>query len=167
MLDLGGIPLRAEDRTLADPFIIGGGPVAFNPVPLAPFFDAFVIGDGEEAILELADSFLSWKSEGGSREELLREWKRVPGVYVPAFHTSGEIVSRRILADLEHAVYPTSLLVPYCETVHDRIGLEIARGCTRGCRFCEAGILYRPVREREGATVRRSCKKEPGKDGVG
>lgn len=158
MLDLGRIPIRAEDRTLADPFVIGGGPVAFNPAPLAPFLDAFVIGDGEEAILELADSFLRWKSERGSREELLQEWKRLPGLYVPAFHTRGEIVSRRILADLEHAAYPTSLLVPYCETVHDRIGLEIARGCTRGCRFCQAGMLYRPVRERQGATVRRLAR---------
>jgi radical SAM family uncharacterized protein/radical SAM-linked protein len=153
MLDLGGIPLRSEERGNDDPFVIGGGPLAFNPVPLAPFFDALAIGDGEELILEMAASWMQWKEHGGSREELLKEWKNLDGVYIPVLHSPGETVSRRIVADLDGAEFPTELVVPYCEAVHDRIGVEIARGCTRGCRFCQAGMLYRPVREREAATI--------------
>lgn len=153
MLDLGSIPLKAEDRSLGDPFVIAGGPAAFNPIPTAPFFDAFVLGDGEEAILELAETHIRWKSEGGSREDLLREWKRISGVFVPLLHRPGERVTRRITADLDAARFPSRPVVPFCETVHDRIGIEIARGCTRGCRFCQAGMLYRPVRERSPETV--------------
>jgi radical SAM family uncharacterized protein/radical SAM-linked protein len=153
MLELGGIPLRAEDRTMDHPFVVGGGPVAFNPVPLSPFFDAFAIGDGEEAILELAHAQVQWKASGSAREDLLEQWKQVAGVFVPSLHEKGDIVHRRIVADLEKAHFPSRLIVPFCETVHDRVGLEIARGCTRGCRFCQAGMLYRPVREREPETI--------------
>ncbi len=123
--------------------------MAFNPVPMAAFFDAFVIGDGEEAILELADAHIRWKESGGSREELLRSWHEIPGIYVPSLHRPGEKVLKRITRDLNQTAFPTQLVVPFCEIVHDRIGIEIARGCTRGCRFCQAGMLYRPVRERE------------------
>lgn len=159
MLDLGGIPLRAEDRESGDPLVIGGGPAAFNPAPLEPFFDAFALGDGEELILELAETVIRWKREGGSREELLAAWKGLPGVYVPSLHGDGDVVSRRILADLNRADFPTGLVVPFCETVHDRVGLEIARGCTRGCRFCQAGMLYRPVRERNTETIAELARK--------
>lgn len=153
MLDLAGIPLRSEDRLEGIPFVIAGGPTAFNPVPMAAFFDAFVIGDGEEAILELADAHVAWKKRGGSRHELLQAWRNIPGVYVPSLHGPGEKVSRRITADLDAAEFPVRFVVPFCETVHDRVGLEVARGCTRGCRFCQAGMLYRPVRERTPDTI--------------
>jgi radical SAM family uncharacterized protein/radical SAM-linked protein len=159
MLDLGGIPLGASDRGPEHPFVIAGGPVAFNPVPMAPFFDAFAIGDGEELILELADVFIQWKNDGASRDELLKRWKGLPGIFVPSLHAAGEWVGRRILADLEMVEAPDGLIVPYCETVHDRVAVEIARGCTRGCRFCQAGILYRPVREREADTVMKMASR--------
>ncbi|MGO9569552.1 MAG: TIGR03960 family B12-binding radical SAM protein, partial [Desulfomonilaceae bacterium] len=153
MLYLSGIPLHSADRRPQDPFVIGGGPGAFNPVPLSPFFDAFAIGDGEEVILELAATVARWKGEGGSREDLLGEWKKIPGVFVPALYSPGDTVSRRITAELDETNFPSRLVVPFCETVHDRIGIEIARGCTRGCRFCQAGMLYRPVRERQAKTI--------------
>jgi radical SAM family uncharacterized protein/radical SAM-linked protein len=153
MLELGRIPLRASDRGPGDTLVVGGGPVAYNPVPLAPFFDAFVIGDGEEVILEVAATQVEWKQAQGSREDLLRRWKRIPGVFVPSLHSAGEKVQRRVLADLSHTAIPGRPVVPFCEIVHDRVGVEIARGCTRGCRFCQAGMLYRPVREREPAQI--------------
>ncbi len=153
MLDLAGIPLHSKDRGPSHPFVVGGGPGAFNPVPLAPFFDAFAIGDGEELILELADLLLEWKRSRSPREDLLRAWKQLPGMFIPSLHENGEKVSKRIVRDLDSADFPTRLVVPFCETVHDRVGIEIARGCTRGCRFCQAGMLYRPVREREASTI--------------
>lgn len=153
MLDLGRIPLLSSDRTLGDPLIVAGGPVASNPAPLARFIDAFVIGEGEEVILELADCCLQWKNRGGTREELLQDLKTLDGVYVPALHRPGDLVARRRVANLDQAHFPTKFLVPFCEIVHDRVGIEIARGCTRGCRFCQAGMLYRPVRERNAGTV--------------
>ncbi|MDQ7783458.1 MAG: TIGR03960 family B12-binding radical SAM protein [Desulfomonilaceae bacterium] len=153
MLDLGMIPIAARNRNAGHPFIVGGGPGALNPAPLSRFFDAFVIGDGEEAILELAAAHVRWKETRGSRNELLDEWKRIPGVYVPSRHRKGESIRRRIVADLEGAPFPHRPVVPFCETVHDRIGLEIARGCSRGCRFCQAGMMYRPVRERRPQTI--------------
>ncbi len=153
MLDLAGVPLVAEQRTESDPLVIAGGPGTFNPAPMARFFDAMVIGEGEELILELADVMMLWKREGGSRRDLLAAWKELPGVYVPSLHCSGEKVTRRIVANLESAAMPTRPVVPFCDIVHDRIGLEIARGCTRGCRFCQAGMLYRPVRERNPGTI--------------
>jgi radical SAM family uncharacterized protein/radical SAM-linked protein len=159
MLDLSGIPLHAADRGPQDPFVVGGGPGAFNPVPLAPFFDAFAIGDGEEVILELCAQLAQWKAEGGSRENLLTEWKNIPGVFVPSLHSTGDTVTRRITAELDETNFPLRLVVPFCETVHDRIGIEIARGCTRGCRFCQAGMLYRPVRERQAKTVIELARK--------
>ncbi len=153
MLELGRIPLEARHRTRKHPLIIGGGPGTLNPTPLSRFFDAFVIGDGEEVILDLAASHIRWKDTEGSREDLLDAWMRIPGVYVPTCHKEGDRISRRIVADLDRAPFPERPVVPFCDTVHDRIGLEIARGCTRGCRFCQAGMIYRPVRERQPQTI--------------
>jgi radical SAM family uncharacterized protein/radical SAM-linked protein len=166
MMDLGGIPLLAEDRREGSyPLIIAGGPCALNPEPLAPFFDAFLLGDGEEAIVEIAATVRKSKRDGMSRKELLAELAEIEGIYVPSqfevtYAGTGEIfavtriagrpgpVRRRILADIENAPYPTEPVVPFLKTVHDRVSIEVARGCTRGCRFCQAGYIYRPVRER-------------------
>ncbi len=169
MLELGMIPLEARNRTRTHPLIVGGGPGSLNPTPLSRFFDAFVIGDGEEVILELAEAQVLWKETNGSRDDLLAEWKRIPGVYVPSRFKKGEQISRRIVADLDHASFPDRPVVPFCETVHDRIGLEIARGCTRGCRFCQAGMVYRPVRERQPKTIidlAHSCVSTTGWDEI-
>jgi radical SAM family uncharacterized protein/radical SAM-linked protein len=169
MLDLGGVPLLAADRTLKDPVVIGGGPACCNPEPLAPFCDAFLLGDGEEAVLELAATVGAWKAAKGTREELWQALEELEGVYVPAFFQmdfdeSGrlqEIVPRgrrvairkRVLKDL-NLIYPSPrALVPSCQIIHDRLSVEVARGCTRGCRYCQAGMIYRPVRERDPAAV--------------
>ncbi len=153
MLDLGGIPLRAEERGKDDPLVIAGGPIAFNPAPWAPFFDALAIGEGEELILDLCDMAFEGKGEARARNDVLARWKELEGVHVPTLHRAGDVVSRRIVSDLDRASFPEDLVVPYCETVHDRIGVEIARGCTRGCRFCQAGMIYRPVRERAADSI--------------
>jgi radical SAM family uncharacterized protein/radical SAM-linked protein len=163
MLDLGGVPLAAAARGPDDPVVIGGGPTAFNPEPVAPFFDALVLGDGEEAILELAQVIKDWKAARGTRPELWHVLEGLEGVYVPAlfdmnFDAAGylrEIIPRgrrgiiykRILDDLNQAFIRPRPLVPYCQIIHDRLNVEISRGCTRGCRYCQAGIIYRPVRE--------------------
>lgn len=166
MLELAGIPLLATERDASWPLVIAGGPCAGNPEPLADFFDAVLLGDGEEASIEIAETVRRWKLEGsGNKAALLTELSKIEGVYVPSFFTisygeNGQIavidplkpgydrVKRRILANLEDAPYPTAPVIPFLKTVHDRVSLEIARGCTRGCRFCQAGYIYRPVRER-------------------
>lgn len=166
MLKLSRIPLMGKDRTEKDPIVVAGGPCAFNPEPLADFIDAFMIGDGEEVMLELNKTILRRKTEGLSREECLRELSHIPGVYVPSlyevtYHEDGTIASftpkyadvpatvmKCIVTDMNTAYYPEEIPVPYTELVFDRIMLEIMRGCSRGCRFCQAGMLYRPVRER-------------------
>ena len=149
MLDLAGIPLRSSDRGEEDPLILAGGPACFNPMPMSDFFDAFLIGDGEEVMLEICDKLKSWKNKRGDRVGLLSELKEIHGVFVPSLHKSGETITRRIVSDLDNVGFPRNFVVPFCDITHDRIGLEIARGCTRGCRFCQAGIIYRPVRERQ------------------
>ena len=165
-LDLAGIPLRAADRT-DGPFVIVGGPCAFNPEPLAPFVDLVAIGDGEDETHQVIDCYKAWKASGAPREEFLRAAAKIRGVYVPSLYDvnynedgtvasirpkegSGapEVVRKAMVANLTAADYPEKLIVPFGEVVHNRIMLEIFRGCTRGCRFCQAGILYRPVRER-------------------
>ena len=166
MLKLSGIPLLGAERGREDPIIVAGGPCAFNPEPLADFIDAFMIGDGEEVMLELCDVIADWKRSGEPREACLKRLAGLRGVYVPSlydvtYHEDGTIasftpncpeapatVTKCIVTDLDHAFYPEDIPVPYTEIIHDRIMLEIMRGCTRGCRFCEAGMLYRPVRER-------------------
>ena len=164
ILDLAGIPFYSRDRQEGQPLVIGGGPCAFHPEPVADFFDAILLGDGEEAVLAIADLLLAAKEKGLSRRETLLSLCQVPGLYVPAFfepryHDDGRLsavvplvagyssVRRAVLADLNQQPIIDRPLVPLNRIVHDRLGLELARGCTRGCRFCQAGMIYRPVRE--------------------
>jgi radical SAM family uncharacterized protein/radical SAM-linked protein len=170
MLDLAGIPLAAAERSASDPLVIAGGPCTCNPEPMAEFFDAMVIGDGEEVLSAMADAWLAWRQAGGSRERLLEAWAEIPGVYVPRFfipsrdragfqvlsaaHPSGAgHVSRAVVGRLHSAHFPERPVVPFGKPVHDRLRLEIARGCSRGCRFCQAGMIYRPVRERSPGSL--------------
>lgn len=175
MLDLAGIPLRSADRGEGHPLVIAGGPCAFNAEPLADFIDFFVLGESEEAVDDVATAVADWKKAGkpGGRRGFLARAAAIPGVYVPAFYdaaynadgtlaavtanhpAAAPVVTKRIVADLEQAPYPTKPVLPYLEIVHDRIMLELFRGCTRGCRFCQAGVLYRPVRERKPETLLR------------
>ena len=170
MLELAKIPLQASERDERYPLILGGGPCASNPEPIAEFFDAFLLGDGEEAAMEIAHAHREWKRAKGKKEELFDRLTAIEGVYVPSLFKVGydplgriesltplkkgyEKVKRRIVADLNDAPFPESPVVPFLKTVHDRISMEIARGCTRGCRFCQAGYIYRPVRERSPERV--------------
>ncbi len=161
MLDLAGIPFLAADRDLSHPLIIGGGPCSCNPEPVADFFDAIVVGDGEKAVLEISEAWIAWKESGGEdREALLRTLSSIDGVYVPAFFVPGEDgalvptvegydrVRRAVVADLDAESFPEKPIVAFGKPVHDRLRLEVGRGCSRGCRFCQAGMVYRPVRER-------------------
>ncbi len=164
MLELSGMPFYSRDRNPSHPLVIAGGPCTFNPEPLTDFFDAMVIGDGEEVVLELADTWLEWKDAGGDRQALLKRWSRIHGVYVPSFfgvdfHSPGlqvlkpgsseyRTVAKALVSDLNRVPYPDRPVVPFGNPIHDRLNLEICRGCTRGCRFCQAGVIYRPVRER-------------------
>ncbi|WP_238999426.1 TIGR03960 family B12-binding radical SAM protein [Segeticoccus rhizosphaerae] len=167
-LDLAGIPFRSQDRVDDDPLVIVGGHAAFNPEPIADFIDAAIVGDGEQAVLMVTDLVTTWKAAGrpGGREGLLRDLARTGGVYVPAFYQvdylpDGRIkrvvptepgvpwrVSKHTVMDLDAWPYPKQPLVPLAESVHERMSVEIFRGCTRGCRFCQAGMITRPVRER-------------------
>ena len=166
MLSLGRIPLESRERGESDPIIVAGGPCAYNPEPLAPFIDAFMIGDGEDVMTELNRVILERKQNHESRASCLRRLAALEGVYVPslydvAYDEAGRVLSvtpndpaaspvvrRRVVVDLNQTYYPEEIPVPWTEVVFDRIMLEIMRGCTRGCRFCQAGMLYRPVRER-------------------
>ncbi|UCE72267.1 MAG: B12-binding domain-containing radical SAM protein, partial [Nitrospiraceae bacterium] len=154
MLDLGGIPIRSENRDDSHPLVIAGGPCAVNPLPLAPFMDAFVIGDGEEVIQEILSAVRDQGSGVGDKTEVLRMLSQIEGVYVPVLHESSrQKIHRRFMENLDEAPYPDRPIVPYMQAVHDRVAIEIARGCTRGCRFCQAGMTYRPLRERSVKTV--------------
>jgi len=172
MLALSDIPLLSKDRTDEHPLIIAGGPCAYNPEPIADFVDFFVIGEAEEVIVEIMELYKKHKLSGRRRRDFLKVVSKLSGIYVPALYdvkyndnwTISEIrpkdgapakIQKRIIKDLDKAYYPTSFVVPYMNIVHDRAMLEIFRGCSRGCRFCQAGMIYRPVREK---TVERLCE---------
>ncbi len=171
ILDLGGIPLRSSERSTKHPIVIAGGPCAFNPEPLGSFVDAFVVGEAEFLIVEICSTVREWKSAGGSRQDLLRALDRMEGVYVPSFfewRPEGDggayrLVSltgrrrgvrKREISNLDEAPCPARPLVPFARIVHDRVSVEAARGCPHACRFCQAGNLYRPYRERSPERVR-------------
>ncbi len=169
MLELGGIPVWSSERTDRHPIVIAGGSGGFNPEPLAPFIDAFVLGEGEDVVIELADLMREWKREGTPRMERLAALTQVPGIYVPVFYTPSwdaeghqaglepnqpfapPTITRRIVEVLPPALVKP--IVPFLQTVHDRAAVEIQRGCTQGCRFCQAGMIYRPTRERSPEEV--------------
>jgi radical SAM-linked protein len=153
MLNLAGIPMKSEQRREGDPFVIAGGPVAFNPEPMADYIDMYLLGDAEEAVLEICEAVLRWKESGGRRQDLLETWSKIQGCCVPAVHR-GETVRKRTairLGDIDYGAFP----VPFMEVVHDRANIEVMRGCTQGCRFCQAGYLYRPLRERSAEKIRQ------------
>jgi len=153
MLDLSNIPLFSKDRDERFPLVIAGGPLTFNPAPVADFFDAMVIGDGEEVILDICDLASQWKEAGGKeakakKEDVLKSLSQLDGIYVPSLHMEGQKIRKRVVSDINLTPFPTCPIVPYMKVVHDRLNVEIARGCKRGCRFCEAGFIHRPYRER-------------------
>ncbi|MBN2255401.1 MAG: TIGR03960 family B12-binding radical SAM protein [Deltaproteobacteria bacterium] len=148
MLDLGGVPIYAEDRDNGNPIVIAGGPCAFNPEPVAPFFDAIVIGEGEEVITDITRTITAGKNKGYGRKDLLASLASIEGVYVPSIHRNGNVIKKRLIADINRWPVPDKPIVPLMQAIHDRVTLEIARGCSRGCRFCQAGMVWRPTRER-------------------
>ena len=172
LIDLAGVPVRAAERRADHPLVCIGGHCTYNPEPIADFVDLVVLGDGEEVVSEITEVVLAWKAAGrGSRREVLEQLARVPGVYVPAAYEVSydgpriaaiepcwpgvpEVVEKRTISDLAEWPYPKSQLVPLTEVVHDRLNVEVFRGCTRGCRFCQAGMITRPVRERPAEQVR-------------
>ena len=171
MLDLANIPVRSEDRSEDMPLIIAGGPCAFNPEPLYNIIDLFVLGEAEEVTLELCNLYEEKKQNGYTKDEFLEKAAQIEGIYVPKFYdviynedgtvkerkvlnpNAPEIIKRRIIKDMDKSYFPEKIIVPYIDTVHDRVVLEILRGCTRGCRFCQAGMLYRPFREKNVDTL--------------
>ena len=175
MLDLAGLPLRSADRKGLAPLVVAGGTCCYNPEPLAPFIDFFVLGEGEEVTLEYIDLYQRAQEEGWSKEELLREAASIPGIYVPSlyevtYHEDGRVaaitpkegapatVTKRIIQDMDRAYFPVKTIIPSTEIVHDRVMLELFRGCIRGCRFCQAGYAYRPVRSRSPELLARYGK---------
>ena len=175
MLELAGIPLRSKDRPDLFNIVVGGGPCVCNPEPLADFFDLFFLGDGEEVDIEVMEIYRQCKKEGKSKLEFLEKAAQVEGVYVPAFydvsynpdgtvkeyiptHGAPKTVKKRVIRDMNKAYYPKDFVVPLIDVVHNRISEEVLRGCIRGCRFCQAGFLYRPYREKSIETIDRQCR---------
>ena len=176
MLNMGGIPLRASERTEKDPLVIAGGPCAYNPEPLYDIVDIFQLGEGEEGLNDLLDLYQKHK-DNFNKEAYLREASHIPSVYIPSlydvtYNEDGTIkefipkyddvpkkVKKRIINNFDQVDFPESLIVPYSEIVHDRVVLELFRGCTNGCRFCQAGMIYRPVREKSRKTLLDQARK--------
>ena len=175
MLDLAGLPVRAKDREGLKPIVVGGGPCACNPEPMADFFDLFMLGDGEEVSDELYDLLIKAKKEEWTKKAFLLEAAKIKGVYVPSLYdieynndgtikaitakeTAPEKVTKRVVKDLDSVHYPAKFIVPFIEVVHDRVVEEIFRGCIRGCRFCQAGFIYRPIREKSPDTIDAQCR---------
>lgn len=166
ILDLSDIPLLSKDRNEEHPIVIAGGPCAYNPEPLADFIDVFVIGEGEEVVLEMLELYKEHKNNSWNKEEYLKDLSKIEGIYVPKFYEveykedntikrmypivdgPPETIRKRFVRDLDSMYSPEKIIVPYIDTVHNRISMEIFRGCTRGCRFCQAGMVYRPIREK-------------------
>lgn len=177
LLDLAQIPLHACDRTEEDPIVIGGGPCTYNPEPIAEFFDLFYMGEGEVVYFELLDRYKENQAKGGSRREFLELAAEIPGIYVPAFYDilykedgtiermvpnnphAKETVSKQLVMEMNDTYYPEQPVVPFIKATQDRVVLEIMRGCIRGCRFCQAGMVYRPVRERSLETLKNLAYK--------
>ena len=177
VLDLAGVPLLAKDRAEDDPIVIGGGPCSYNPEPLADFFDLFYMGEGEVSYGELLDVYKANKAAGGSRMDFLKAAAGVPGIYVPCLYEAvynedgtlaatrpicpeaPAVIRRVIVNDLDDTVYPDKLIVPYVRSFQDRVTLEVMRGCIRGCRFCQAGMVYRPLRERSVDWLKAQAEK--------
>lgn len=177
ILDLSGIPLLATERTMEDPIVIGGGPCAYNPEPIADFFDIFYIGEGETVYFALLDLYKEVKKEGGSRKEFLEKAAGLEGLYIPQFyqpeyHEDGTLkefhktnpcakdkIKKQVQMDMANTFYPEKPLVPYIKATQDRVVLEIQRGCIRGCRFCQAGMLYRPIRPRDINFLKETARK--------
>ena len=167
ILDLSGIPIKTKDRTEEDPIVIGGGPCTYNPEPLADFFDLFYMGEGETVYDELLDLYKKNKAAGGSRWDFLEMAAEVEGIYIPSFYDveykedgtilsftpnnvhAKENIKKQVVMDMSSAPYPEKPVVPFIKATQDRVVLEIQRGCIRGCRFCQAGMLYRPTREKD------------------
>lgn len=176
MLDLAGLPVKAKDRTALSPIVIGGGPCVCNPEPIAEFFDMFILGEGEEVNLEVYDLYVEMKRKGASKTEFLEAAAKIEGVYVPAFYdvayeddgrvksftpnnsNASPTIKKRIIKDMSKVYYPDKFVVPYCEIVHDRAIVEVLRGCIRGCRFCQAGYIYRPLREKNTGVICNETK---------
>ena len=175
MLDLAGLPVRAKDRHALTPIVVAGGPCTCNPEPMVDFIDVISLGEGEEMYDAFFDLLKDCKQRGASKDEFLHAAAKLPGFYVPSLYDvtyrddgtidavtpkdgAPAVIPKMVVSDLDHVRYPDKFVVPYIEVVHDRVVHEIMRGCIRGCRFCQAGFLYRPIREKTADTVNDQCR---------